>query len=115
MRNLNRVVQLSALIVLPLFAALAQITIDTSDIQAQFRVGTTITFQYDTATTSVNIGNTGLSSWDFSSFRSDSSQALLSVTVASTPFGAQFPGSSHALKASLKFQGIAPWCTTISR
>jgi hypothetical protein len=106
MRSLNRLTQLFALVLLPLVAGMAQVTIDTSDVQTQFKVGTTITFHYDSTTTSVNIGNAGPNSWDFSSFRSDSSQALLSVTVASTPFGAQFPGSTHALKASLKYQGI---------
>jgi hypothetical protein len=106
MRILNRLIQLLALVLLPLVAGMAQVTIDTSDVQTQFKVGTTITFHYDSTTTSVNIGNAGPNSWDFSSFRSDSSQALSSVTVASTPFGAQFPGSTLALKASLKYQGI---------
>ena len=106
MRSLRRVTQLFALVLVPLVAALAQVTIDTSDVQAQFKVGTSITFQYDSTTKSVNVGNAGFSSWDFSPFRSDSSQALLSVTVGSTPFGAQFPGSTHALKATLTYQGI---------
>jgi hypothetical protein len=106
MRSLSRVTKLFALVLVPLVAALAQVTIDTSDVQAQFKVGTSITFQYDSTTKSVNVGNAGFSSWDFSSFRSDSSQALLSVTVGSTPFGAQFPGSTHALKATLTYQGI---------
>jgi hypothetical protein len=55
----------------------------------------------------VNIGSAGASSWDFSALRSDSSFVLTSVAVGSTPYAAEFPGATHALRAEVSLEGIS--------
>ncbi|MER3523976.1 MAG: hypothetical protein C4326_07885 [Ignavibacteria bacterium] len=86
-----------------------QITITSADVTSQFAVGNTLTYRFDTLTTSVNIGAPGASSWNFSFLRSDSVQALTSVALSSVPSSIrnQFPGTSYAMRASLTFQGLS--------
>jgi hypothetical protein len=81
--------------------AAAQITITASDVNSQLAVGHVIVNRTDTIITSMDIGSTGSTSWDFSALQTHSSQTLTSVAVASTPFAANFPGATHALKTSL--------------
>jgi len=61
-----------------------QITINAADVSNAFAIGHLLATKVDTVTTSVNIGAQGLTSWDFSSLRSDSPQTFTSVSVAGT-------------------------------
>jgi len=87
------------------FAA-GQITITAGDVAGFFAVGNTLTQNEDTLTTAVNIGAPGASSWDFSGLQVGSSIVATSVTPASTPYGGEFPGATHALQSTLEVEGI---------
>jgi hypothetical protein len=83
--------------------ALGQITITASDVTAQLAVGDSLAYRIDKLTSSLNIGQLGLTSWDFSSLRTDSSLTLRSVVVSGTPFTAQFPGATNAFQTSFTY------------
>lgn len=94
--------------VVPLTAAVGQITITAADVTTQFAVGNTLTYRFDEVTSVVDLGSPGSSSWNFSMLRSDSLQALTSVALSTVPSNIrnQFPGATYAMRTSLVFQGI---------
>jgi hypothetical protein len=83
--------------------ALGQTTITAVDITAELAVGDSLAYRIDTATSTLAIGVQGLTSWNFSSLRSDSSLTLRSVVVSGTPFTAQFPGATNAFQTSFTY------------
>jgi hypothetical protein len=86
--------------------AAAQITITAAEVSTQLAVGNTTISHVDTLTTSVNIGTTGASSWDFSGLLSHTTATLTSVAPASTPYSSQFLGATHALKSTMSLYGV---------
>ena len=96
---------------LTLFAATAtgQITITSTDVNLILGVGHSQANKIDTVTSALDVGHHGLSSWDFSGLRMDSSMTLQSVAVPGTPFAGNFPGSTHAFQTSFTYvlSGVA--------
>ncbi len=86
--------------------AIAQITVTASDVSAEFAVGNITTNQYDSTTTSFNIGAPGSSSWDFSGLVRSSGVTLTSVAAGGTPYTSRFPGATYALQTAVLYQGI---------
>jgi hypothetical protein len=76
----------------------AQITINASDVGAQFAPGHTITTHVDTATKNVDIGALGATSWDFSALVSNYTTGATYVLPDTTPYFAEYPTSTHAMK-----------------
>ena len=100
---------LLCLIMLGLFSSrgtFAQISVDASDVGTQFGVGSMTTNQYDSTSTTLNIGNPGAGTWDFSGLQTSSTLNLTSVAVSETPFVARYPGATHALQTSVLYQGL---------
>lgn len=86
--------------------AAAQITITSADATAMFASGK-VSWTYDDSTTSaLDIGSTGLSSWDFRSLKVDFASTLTGVAPASTPYASTFPGATHAFQTSQSMEGI---------
>ena len=81
-------------------SAAAQISIDTSDVKAMYAIGRTLIYNLDSITTSVNIGATGSTSWDFSGLKTSSTMPLVSVPLSSTPYANKFPAATHVMKDS---------------
>jgi len=81
--------------------SVAQITITGTDVGTFLQVGATISQVKDTLTSSLNIGAPGSTSWDFSGLLTHTTTALVSVSVASTPFASLVPTATHALKTSI--------------
>ena len=73
------------------------ITIDTADVRIVYANGNAIPQHTDTLTTSADIGTPGATSWNFSALHSTSVKSLLSVSPASSPYAADFPGATIAL------------------
>jgi hypothetical protein len=82
------------------------ITITSTDVGTFFAAGKTISRLTDKVAKSINIGAPGATSWDFSALRTDSTTTLLSVNVATSPFKDKYPGATHALQASIVYQGV---------
>ncbi|HKJ81496.1 MAG TPA: T9SS type A sorting domain-containing protein [Ignavibacteriaceae bacterium] len=74
----------------------AQITITSSDVQSYFTIGKILHISDDTSTTSLNIGDTGATSWDFSGLHSDSLINIHIVKPSGTPFGNNFPAATFS-------------------
>lgn len=74
----------------------AQITITEGDLQSYLTVGNVLSSIDDTSTTSLNIGTTGLTSWDFSGLHPDVVYTLTCVNPSSTPLGGHFPSATVA-------------------
>jgi len=87
------------------YTALAQITITQSDLQSYLALGHTVSAIDDTSTTSLNIGNTGATSWNFSGLHYDRVYTLMSVAPSSTPLGSHFPSSTISLFDTTNIQG----------
>jgi hypothetical protein len=87
--------------------AVAQITITVDDVSKKLTIGNTLDNHTDSLTTQANIGGKGSTSWDFSGLNNSSTQSLTSVSLASTPFVAQFPGATHALQTTLTVPGTS--------
>jgi hypothetical protein len=102
MKMTARVMFCAALISAGATGASAQgITIDTNDVKAMYAVGTTTALCFDTLTTQLPIGNTGASSWDFSTLLTHTSMHMTSVVPSLTPyFATNFPSATHALSAA---------------
>jgi len=83
----------------------AQITVTASDFESQLVIGKKITTFMDTVTTSVNIGSTGQSSWDFSSFAASDQFITESKNVGSSPYASDFPGAEYASNYEGTFAG----------
>ncbi|MEW6509879.1 MAG: T9SS type A sorting domain-containing protein [Bacteroidota bacterium] len=86
--------------------ASAQITITSTNVGDQIQVGHVLSSKEDTLVTSVDIGSTGSTSWDFSGLAAHTTTALTSVTVGTTPYAAQFPGATHAFQTTQTLEGI---------
>ncbi len=79
--------------------ALSQgIVIDAGDMAAIFGVGSTITYHIDTLTKFADIGAPGEAAWNFEDLRTSSITNLESIPVASTPYAAEFPQATFALR-----------------
>jgi hypothetical protein len=76
-----------------------QTTITSADVSSQYAVGNSYTTHIDTIATTVDIGNTGSTSWDFSFLvpNPDFDFTLTSVNPGSTPYIGRFPGSNIAV------------------
>lgn len=97
--------------VLLFFAALsctafAQITINSSDISAQYTPGNSTTIHTDTLTQSVNIGQLGSTSWDFSGLTSHITFPINVVDPATTPYHSNFPGSNLGTWSQTIYFGV---------
>ena len=100
----------SMLLCLVLFAGVklsAQITITEGDLQAYISIGNTLETNFDTTTTSLDIGTTGATSWDFSGLSSGFQSNYTSVNPAGTPFGSIFPAATACLSGITIVQGYA--------
>jgi hypothetical protein len=91
---------------LPLAIGNAQVTITAADVGVQLTPGNTLTNREDTQTKSVNVGEPGATSWDFSGLLTDTVQVLTSVSAASTPYIGDFPSATHALQTDVSYEGI---------
>lgn len=90
------------------FTTFAQITITSADINAQYTPGNSTTFRTDTIVNSINIGQLGSTSWDFSFLVPNPAYdiELMAVDPTSTPFHGSFPGSNLAGLSQFDFMGI---------
>ncbi len=83
------------------YNALAQITFNSSDINALYSPGNSTTLFIDTSVTSINIGQLGSTSWDFSSLVNIAEVGtFITVDPASTPYIGSFPGSNIGFKST---------------
>ncbi|MBT8387477.1 MAG: hypothetical protein KJO12_08710 [Ignavibacteria bacterium] len=72
--------------------ALAQITINSSDVANMFAIGNSTTTNEDTLQSSVDIGSLGGgNNWDFQALQSNLTADLTSVDPSTTPFLSDFP------------------------
>jgi hypothetical protein len=83
----------------------AQITITQSDVQAFLTIGNTLESTSDTTTSSLNIGSTGATSWDFSNISGDVQTTFTCVTPGSTPFGSRFPSATACYSGETTIMG----------
>lgn len=74
------------------------ITIDSNDVKAIFALGNVITYHSDTLTRTADIGTPGPTSWDFSRLTTTSRTRLESLPTGSTPYAADFPQATIALR-----------------
>ncbi len=89
----------------------AQITITESDLQGYVTVGNTLSAINDTSTTSLNIGNTGATSWDFSGLSADQVFTLTCVAPSGTPLGSHFPSATVCFFDTTEISGylLSSW------
>ena len=90
--------------------AAAQDTIKASDVNSQFTVGYFTTTRYDSTVSTINIGNLGSSSWNFSGLKNSSAVKLKSIAVAGSPFASTFAGATHAIQTdvSISYSALSP-------
>ena len=95
------------LVILFSFSAFAQITINSSDIGAQYTPGNSTTIHSDTIVNSVDIGQLGSTSWDFSFLTPNPAYDidLITVNPNSTPYIGNFPGANIGAKTTANFGG----------
>ena len=93
---MGRHILYAALTFLIAFKVDAQIAITASDISAQLQLGKKITSYRDGVTTSLNIGSTGQTTWDFSSLVIADQYVTESKTVATSAYAADFTGAQFA-------------------
>lgn len=84
----------------------AQITVTASDLEAQLAIGKTVTTFNDRSTTSLNLGSTGSSSWDFSGLVQTDEFVTESKSVGSSPYTSDFPGAEYASNYQGTFEGV---------
>lgn len=98
-----------AVLVVGAFAvsAVAQITITQADVANILTPGRTLINRTDNQTSSMNIGNPGSSSWDFSGLVTSTFQVYNAVAAAGTPHIADFPGATNAFRVDTTLQGIS--------
>ena len=91
------------------FPAFAQISITTADINAQYTVGNSFTSKTDTIVTQVDIGQLGLTSWNFSFLTPNPALDIVSTVVVpnSTPYIDDFPGANITVHALVDVGGGA--------
>ncbi|HMK38405.1 MAG TPA: hypothetical protein VK569_03630, partial [Bacteroidota bacterium] len=83
--------------------AAAQDTIKVSDVASQFQVGNFTNNRNDSTVSSVNIGQKGSSSWDFSGLKNNGAFKLTSVAVGSSPYAANFSGATHVFQTNILY------------
>lgn len=90
------------------YSAFGQITITSADVSAQFTPGNSTVIKTDTITTSVDIGQLGSTSWDFSFLVPNPGLDIIitSVDPNSTPYIGTFPGANLASHSITDFAGI---------
>jgi len=91
------------------FTTFAQISITIADINAQYTVGNSFTSKTDTIVTQVDIGQLGLTSWDFSFLTPNPALDIVSTVVVpnSTPYIDDFPGANITVHALVDVGGGA--------
>ncbi len=89
------------------FTSFAQISITSADLNAEYVPGTTSTIKTDDIVTSMDIGQLGATSWDFSFLTSDPEFEINSTAVdpATTPYAGDFPGANLGTRTIIPFQG----------
>jgi len=89
------------------FTSFAQIIITSSDLNAEYVPGTTSTIKTDEIVTTMDIGQLGATSWDFSSLTSDPGLDVISTAVdpATTPYAGNFPGANLGTRSIFVPQG----------
>jgi len=87
-------------------SAFSQITITSSDINAQFTPGNSSTSHTDTITSSVDIGQLGATSWDFSGLTSHLAFPFTAVDPASTPYHSSYPGTNIGSLSETNYNGV---------
>jgi hypothetical protein len=92
------------LVVLAMLGMLAEsgiaqaITIDSNDVQAMYSVGRRLTYNTDTLSKNLNIGDPGASGvYNFSTLLSNTKRVLTSVTKSTSPYASEFPTATHAM------------------
>jgi len=90
------------------FTTFAQTTITSADINAQFTPGNSTTVHTDTIVASIDIGQLGSTSWDFSFLIPNPGLdiSLMAVDPNSTPFISDFPGANVATKSQIDLGGF---------
>ncbi|HTO93285.1 MAG TPA: T9SS type A sorting domain-containing protein [Bacteroidota bacterium] len=101
MKPLARVLMLSAALACLIVQAPAQITITASDLTSIFAVGHSLANKIDKQTSTLDVGQHGSTTWDFSALRNDSSQTLTSVALSSAPFNSWFPTATHVFQTDV--------------
>ena len=86
---------------------IAQIIITSADLNAEYVPGTTSTIKTDTAVTTIDIGQLGATSWDFSFLISNPGLEINSTAVnpATTPYAGDFPGANLGTHSIFVIQG----------
>ena len=87
--------------------AFAQITITLNDVQSLWSLGSSSVTNLDTIVSSVNIGQPGSTSWNFTGLASHLSFTTTQVDPSSTPYGANYPGAAYARHANGSIPGIS--------
>ncbi|WP_347838698.1 T9SS type A sorting domain-containing protein [uncultured Draconibacterium sp.] len=87
------------------FSAKAQISVTASDFEEGLVLGSKVTTYLDTTTLSVDVGNPGENTWDFSQLQTDYTFETESKDVASSDYAASFPGAEYASFYSGVFEG----------
>ncbi|MBT8383913.1 MAG: T9SS type A sorting domain-containing protein [Ignavibacteria bacterium] len=87
--------------------AFAQISITNSDLNAEYTPGTTTTVKTDVLATTVDIGQLGSTSWDFSFLSSEPGLEINSTAIdpATTPYAGDFPGANLGTLTITSIQG----------
>lgn len=83
----------------------AQITITESDVQNFATIGNTLDASFDTTTTSIDIGTTGATSWDFSGLSPALQSTFTCVDPSGTPFASRFPSATACFNGMSVVQG----------
>jgi len=89
------------------FTSFAQISITSADLNAEYSPGTTTTVKTDTAATTMDIGQLGATSWDFSFLISNPGLEINSTAVdpATTPYAGDFPGANLGTRTIIPILG----------
>jgi hypothetical protein len=69
-------------------------------------IGSTLNTHWDTLTNSIDIGQLGQTSWDFSNLQSNIDFPTQSVLPSSTPYSSEFPDAEYAFYYEGIFEGI---------
>ena len=85
----------------------AQITITQSDLQAFATLGNNLAITLDSTTSSIDIGSTGVSSWDFSGISKDMQFDVTSEDPSGTPFAGSFPAATVCLHGTTFVMGYS--------
>lgn len=89
------------------FCTFAQISITGSELNAEYVPGTTSTIKTDVIATTVDIGQLGATSWDFSFLSSEPGLEIYSTAVdpTTTPYASEFPGANLGTHSISVIQG----------